>query len=116
MFAQSNLSQGVEREICAVGRLGLEQLFDLLLGLEVQLALLEHLRIIEPSGVVVGRELEDCFEQHLSVAQSLALHCDLREQAHGLDVMAVREQECANDLLGPNPLTVGEQGPGGDDL
>src|SRR5579872_3642931 len=108
--AQPYLSEGVEREIVSVGPIGGEQFLYLLLGLEVQLALREHLGVLESGSVVVWREIEEPFEQQLSINVTVALHRDTREQTHGLDVMAVPEQEGANEFLGPGKLTVREQG------
>src|SRR5215469_11981246 len=108
--AQPHLSQGMEGQIASVGSIGGKQSLDLPLGLEVQLALLEHLRIIEPGGVVIRRELEDSLEEQLSIAVDLALHGDVREQPHGFDMMPVLEQERAYEVLGPGELPVRQQG------
>ena len=99
----------IERAVSAILGLGGQQLCGLILGLAVQVALDQQLRVVEARGMVIGRALEHRLEQYLRIIEYLALDADARQQTHGLDVIAMLEQERADELLGCPRLAVGEQ-------
>ena len=64
------------------------------------MALDEDLGVVEAGRVVVRRQIEHRLEQQLRIVENVALDANAREQTHGLDVMAVLQQEGANEMLG----------------
>ena len=116
MLAQPHAGHGVEGAIVAVGRIGGEQPLGLLLRRLVQVALDEHLDVLEARGVVVRRKFEHAFQQQLRVIEDVTLDADARQQAHRLHVVAVLQQEGADQLLRGRELAVREQRRRGDHL
>ncbi len=109
VLPETDAGQRMERAVVAIGAIRGEQLLGLLLRLLVHVALDQDLRIVEARGVIVGRQVEHRLEQQLRIVEHFALHADAREQPHGLDVVAMLEQEGANELLGLGQLAVREQ-------
>ena len=66
----------------------------------------QHQGIVVAGGPIVGCELEDGLEQQLRIVEDIALEPDPREQAHGLDVVAMLEQVGTDDVLRRCQLTV----------
>src|SRR6185437_6962536 len=76
---------------------------------EEQVALREHLRILETCQVVVRRKLEDSFEEQLRVVENVAFQSNTGQQTHSLDVITVPAEIIADELFGRRDLAVGEQ-------
>ena len=82
----------------------------------MHVAFAEDLRVIESSGLVLGGEVQDAFQQKVCVVQDVAFYANAGQEPHCLNVMPVFEQEGAGDLFSFGRLSVGEQGGSGDDL
>src|SRR5215472_13861394 len=93
----------------AIGGIGGEEPGGLLPGLFVEVALVEDPYVVGARGLIVRRQLEYSFEEQLRVIEHIALDTNARQEPHGLDVMAVPQEEGAYQLLGRSELPVGEE-------
>ena len=116
VLAEADAGGRVERAVLAILRLELQQLLELRARLAVLVALDQHQRIVVARGAVVGRQREHGLEQQLRIVQHVARDADLRQQAHGLDVIAMLQQIGADDVLGGRQFAVGKQARGQYDL
>ena len=80
------------------------------LGIAVQLD--ERLGVLLARGAVVGRKLEHRCQQQLRIVEDPVRDADAREQPHGLDVVAVLQQERADHGLGRLEVAVREEAGG----
>ena len=87
-----------------------EQLIGLLLRRLVQVALDEHLDVLEARGLIVRRKFEHAFQQQLRVIEDVTLDADAGQQAHRFHLVAVLQEEGADHLLRGRELPVREQG------
>jgi hypothetical protein len=86
-----------------------DQPFGLLEGPRILVPLIEHDRVFIACGVIVGRQHEHALEEELGVVEHLELHADPGQQAHPLDVIAVRHEKAADEGFGAEDVALGEQ-------
>jgi len=73
------------------------------------MALEKDLRIVESRCQVIRCQIEHRLEQQLSIVEYVPLDADAREQTHGFDVVAVLDQESADERLGRRQIAVREK-------
>ena len=72
------------------------------------MALAEDVGIVVARRVIVRCEHEHALEQEFGVVKHLLLDADLRQQPHGLDMIAVRAQKLSHQPLGGADFALGE--------
>ena len=93
MLTEPDAGQRIKHPVVSIGRIRSQQLLHLLLSLLVHVAFAEDLRVIESSSLVLGREVQNAFQQKLRVVQDVAFDANAGQEPHCLDVMPVFEQE-----------------------
>ena len=72
-------------------------------------AIEQHAPVIVAGGEVVRGALQHRRKQVLGVVEDLECHADAGQQPHRLDVVAVGQQERADQLLGAHDVAIGKQ-------
>ena len=98
--AESDQGGGEGRPETAVLRLQLQQFHRLFVGFLELCFSDQEVGVVEARLHVIGCEFDAALEQELRIVVYLELRSDLRQQAHGLDVMPMRMQELPAQLLG----------------
>src|SRR5882762_10840897 len=109
MSAEATASVGVEGPVGRVVRLERQELVCLLDRLQVLVTLHEHGGVLIARCTVVWRKHQYALEQELGIVEYLKLDANLRQQPHRFDVVAVRLQKLAHELLRGVQLALKEQ-------
>jgi len=99
VFAQAHAGRRIGGAIGAIIGVDLQQFVELLHRPDVLVALHEHISVVVPCRVIVGRELQECFKKYLGIIEDIELGADLGEESHALNVVAVRQQELTDQAL-----------------
>ena len=108
MVAEPYSRRRAQGPVIDVLRIELQQSVELLDGFGVLVAVEEHAGVVAAQFYVIRRHFERRRQQNLGVVEHFARDADAREQPHGLDVIAVAQQERANLLFRGGELAIAE--------
>ena len=109
MVAEPDVGVRTGRAKRAIRRVDLEKPLRLLERSSVLVAQRQHQDVVVAGRVVVGGKHQNALEQKLRVVEHVELHADLREQPHGLNVIAVRLQKRPHDALRSVEIALGHE-------
>ena len=116
MIAEPDGRRGVQGAVVDVLRVEFQQPIELGDGLGVLVAVQQHAGVVAPQFDVVRGHLQGRGQQDLGIIEHLARDADAGQQPHRLDMIAVAQQERANELFGGREVAFAEQTGRGDDL
>ena len=109
MVAEPYGRRRMQGPVIDVLRIELQQSLELLDRFGVLVAVEEHAGVVAAQFDVIRRHFERRRQQDLGVVEHLARDADAREQTHGLDVIAMAQQERANLLFRGAELAIAEE-------
>jgi hypothetical protein len=106
VLAHADAHGRVRDSVGPIARLDAQQPLDLLERLHVLVPGEEREHVVVAHRVVIGLEQQCALEQQLRIVIHVQLHADLCQQSHALHVIAVPQQELADELLGGDDVAV----------